>query len=241
VKQLRITEEDQDYTDEFRAWLIGAHGLVETAEPRTLIAPDEFDFSAYHGLEVFDPNAKSFAEEFEAEIAWLDAYKGTFDFYLSLKAQYAKKGKLSPAQISAVQKAMVRDQERAAPKPAQSFSITPGTVIIVGKWLAKEIAQKAGSPRAHHALEIVSVLGETERAYKLKVKLSAQRTSFCGVCGKPLSNPESVADGIGPICAQKWDLPSSNLLALADALNLMRLVEVETWVPKATIKERKEP
>lgn len=238
MKYLKVTEADKQYLKEFGAWIQENFGAKPTQDETVFEVSDTFDCDQYHGTEEHSPNAPTFEEEFADVVAWLRSYNGTFPFYLSLKAQLEKNGKLSPKQVDAVVRAMERDHAKAEAQANRTYSIAPGAVIVVGKWLAKEIAIKAGYPRAHHVLEVVEVLGETDRAYQLKVKLSAQRTSRCGVCGLTLTNPESVRDGIGPICAEKSELPSRDLVALAEKFKLMCLVDVVTWVPKASIKER---
>lgn len=242
VSAIRITEKDAEWVASFSEWIVSVFGAVRKGGEEIIFeVPEGFDVDAYHGIERY--SGMSFKDEFADVVAWLENYRGTFPFYLSLKDQLAKNGRLSDRQIDSVVRAMIRDREFAEKKaaPDREYSIKPGTVIVIGKWLAKEIAQKAGAPRAFHTLKVMACLGETEKAYKLKVKLSAQRTSFCGMCGLALTNPESVASGIGPICGQKWGLPETNLLALAESFGLMELREVETWIPKATIKERRDP
>jgi hypothetical protein len=111
-------------------------------------------------------------------------------------------------------------------KPVSNYGLKPGDVIIVGKWIANQIATKSGYTRPHYAFEVVAIEAETDKAFKLKVKLSAQKTVYCGVCGIKLTNPESVTIGIGPICAEKSGIN----------YELGALGSLSTWLPKSSIK-----
>lgn len=76
---------------------------------------------------------------------------------------------------------------------------------------AKRFVQKVlGSPGDFRYVRV------TAQEWKLAVKLIAEDPGFasqcfgqevgaCGVCGSPLTDPESIALGIGPICAKKYD------------------------------------
>ena len=239
---LRIVEQDQDYIKGLREYLISMAKAKATDEMTIIEVADNFDPSVFHGLEKAS-TAKPFAVEFAPVCDWLNNYNGTFPFYLSLKSQLASKGYLSPAQIACVVKAIGRDTTRkmavqAPAMAAKTFSLGIGDIIVVSKWLARKIGEQAGLARAHYTLEVVAVEAETERAYKATLKLSGQRTSRCGICGIKLTDPHSVANGIGPICAEKVGIAYSgqSLAELQTALKEVRTVN--TWLPKSSIKEK---
>jgi len=246
MKLVQITEADSKFRLGL-AEILMREGLV----PVVFEAPDDYDLDSYHGLDLFqptDPHAETpaqqpFAVRFPAVVAWLEAYTGTFDFYLSLKGQLADKGYLSEKQIACVERAIERDKQRgiAAPegKP-QEFDLKPGAVLVLSKFIATKVAQQAGYTRAHRAVEVVSVEAETAKAYLATVKLTARRTSHCGICGLTLENPESIAAGIGPICAEKYGVPYGGASLEAVAALLQTTASVKTWIPKRSIKERKD-
>src|SRR6202012_2076670 len=122
-----------------------------------------------------------------------------------------------------------------------NFSLKPGTVVVISKGLANKIATQAGYSRAHRALDIIEVEGETEKAYRVRVRLSARKTTHCGICGLVLENKDSIAAGIGPVCAENYGIPygQGSLEALNEKLSTT--VEVLTWIPKRSIKERISP
>ncbi len=239
MKRIEITETDTEFRKGLADLLIGEGAVAVVFE-----VDDDFDINSYEGLAEYKPTVKlgeSFNTKFPEVAAWLENYRGNFDFYLSLQQQYRMKGMLSEKQIVCVQRAIERDRAAGIATPAgkaQVFSIEPGTVVVLTKFISTKIAEQSGHKRAHRAVEIVSVEAETPKAYRAKVKLSARRTSFCGVCGLPLENPQSVAAGIGPICADNNGIPygEASLEHLAKVLDTA--VEVTTWIPKRSIKER---
>lgn len=168
------------------------------------------------------------------EAAWLRTYSGNFDFYLSLKRQLEENGGLSENQWNCVVRAI---EKQNAPKPVRTFSLAAGTVLTVSKFLGYIIGRHYGLNRPHFAIEVLEVQAETERAYKVRCRISAHRTSFCSVCGKSLSNPVSVVNGIGPICADRYGVSTTEELQAMFATEYK--AELELWVPKSQIKERK--
>ncbi len=231
--QIRIVETDQKWVEGFVLHLMTNEGATPTADGRVFDVPDTFPMDDYHGIV---PASQPVAGSVPAEVrAWLESYKGSFEFYVSLKSQLASRNSLSQKQIDAVHRAIARDQERASVKPQKrEYSYKVGQVLIVGKFHAGRIAREAGYKHPHHALKIEEVHAETERAILVSVQLTAQRTPYCGCCGQTLTNPASIAAGIGPICAEKTGLEEISLAALDAALRSAH--KVQTWIPKSAIK-----
>lgn len=67
--------------------------------------------------------------------------------------------------------------------------------IVGGKYLATREAEAAG---------IVSRVAETMRDPLALAIAYGKRTGNCSCCGRKLSDPTSVAMGIGPVCAEKY-------------------------------------
>lgn len=235
---IRIVETDSAWVESFSAWIVACHGAKPTDKPLTFELPDTFDLDAYHGIEA--ANAPSWAETHADAIAWLNGYTGDFPFYVSLKTQLQRNGRLSDKQLDAVYRAIERDAARAMPKPvpvaARTYSLKSGAVIVVSRWIAAKLSREIGRKIPHYTFEVLETLNETDKAYQVKVKLSAMKTSRCGICGLTLTNAASIAHGIGPICAEKYGF-SFNSNSLSELAASLETVSVVTWIPKAAIKE----
>lgn len=237
MKTIIVTETDQKFVDGIAPLLLEA-GALATENPTRFKASEELARDlclSYHGLRIDESEA--FKENFKDVVDWLENYTGNFPFYLSLKGQLTQKGSLSEKQVESVKKAIARDNR---PAPVREYSIAPGTSIRVGKYFARQIAAQAGMTDPHFVFDVIQVLGETEKAYKLLLKMSARRTTHCSICGIKLSNKASILAGVGPICADKWGIPyGEESLGKLEA-KIKDTVSVETWIPKSVIKERYE-
>lgn len=236
MKTIRISIDDAEYRRGLAEILI-----AEGATPLTFEVPDDYDVDSYEGLEVVSATPKALPAEFNRVQAWLLDYKGDSPFYLSLRSQLLAKGILSEKQMACIERAIAAEGsaiEGASAKLVE-YSIKPGETVIVSKFIANKIAREIGFSRAHRALDVVECLGESAKAYRIKVKLSARKTSHCGICGIVLENPDSIAAGIGPICAENYGIPyGENSAKELEKLLALTPTEAITWVPKASIKER---
>jgi uncharacterized ferredoxin-like protein len=168
---------------------------------------------------------------------WVQNYNGNFDFLLSLKSQLQAKGSLSDRQLDAAERCRLREIERSAPK-AKTFSIAPGMVLEVKKSFAKKIAQMNGSSRVFFNLEVREVKAETAKAFLIKTKASGKVCGQCCMCGRALTDPQSILSGIGPVCADNYGIPYGSVEMTKEALESIATqeMEIETWIPKSTIK-----
>lgn len=244
---LKITETDPNWVEGFKKMIVKDYGAVPTEEPEVYDVPE--DLSAFfHGCKVVaELHEQPWAESHADVIQWLNNYTGTFDFYLSLQKQLAVKGELSENQVASVRRAIIRDQERVQTVKenkvlnpvVQNFTISVGEHIRLNKWMAHEVARKAGLTKPHFVMEVLAVHRETPDAYLLDLKLSAQRTSHCCICGLKLTNKSSVVAGIGPICAEKWGVSFDGHATdeLNEKLKTIQVVQKQ-WLPKSAIKER---
>jgi hypothetical protein len=234
-----ITETDPDWLSDFREYISHAYGIQVLGTE--FDAEDGLD-QKYHGVVTADSLVVSDTEQVCMD--WLKAYTGNFDFYLSLKQQAVTKGRLSERQIQAVLKAMDREaqwhQKRTDDQANKIFTMTAPCSILLTKGIAREVANKAGLTKPFYVFDVLKVLDETPKAYKLVLKASGQRTSHCGACGLGLTNAESVAAGIGPICADRYGVGFGATALEELRVKLMTTREVETWIPKSCIKQRTE-
>lgn len=211
---------------------------------RHLVGQVKFVKTRYEKLQKEKRRVKQVADALEVslrdyreECRFLHEYNGNFSFYLSLRNQLHYNGCLSEKQWACLTREVEKKNAPKAAVPARVFSLNVGTTIIVTKFFAQIIGRDTGLNRPHFSLEVLGVEGETEKAYKLTGKLSAHRTAHCCVCGLALTNPVSVQAGIGPICADRYEV--STVEQLQAKLATEYKTTLTLWVPKSQIKERK--
>lgn len=237
---VRITDlDDPKWVEFFTVQLIGTHGAKPTSTPHVFETPDDFPWRDFFGVERVPAPADENA--MAAEIEWLRSYGGTFPFYLDLKRQFEAKGGLSEKQWAAITRAVERE---CTPRKSttwgndREFTYKAGDILLLKRWGAKVLAQNAGVVRPHFVVEVLETLAETPKAVRLRLRLSAQRTSHCGICGIALTNPHSVDAGIGPICAGRAGVSYGEKSLDELAEQLREVGEVETWLPAGAIKEK---
>lgn len=172
----------------------------------------------------------------EAQKEFLRQYNGNNSFLLSLKNQYLYKGYLSESQLFHLNRAMQPKLELVI-KP-ESFTLQAGEVLLIRKRAATDIVEQSGYTKPFYTFKVIEVLRETQKAYQVKVRLSAQKTSWCNCCGLPLTDERSVIAGIGPICAENHGLPWGDRSLLEMDIKLRETIEVTAWLAKSMIKER---
>lgn len=233
MKKIIIVEKDRAYRTQ-----LGRHLISLGAIPFAFEVPEDFNHEL-EGVEIFPTKAQPEQESFKTKFAdvakWITEYRGNFEFYVSLQDQFFRKGTLSEKQIDCVRRAIVKQGGAVSSEPVRDFSLKAGTTLIVGKKIANSIAKQTGHIRAHFAFEVLSVEFETQKAWRVKVKMAAVACGHCSVCGLVLENPESIAAGVGPVCADNYGIPYG-VGAVSKLKEKLSDVEVETWIPKASIK-----
>lgn len=100
--------------------------------------------------------------------------------------------------------------------PAGKFAVHVGDEVVryqidrpdTGKWAGwlfiKLIEHNSTTP-IRDADEKAAILAAIEGMGALEsTKLYGKTTGVCGMCGKTLTDPDSVTAGIGPVCEKKW-------------------------------------
>lgn len=177
--------------------------------------------------------AAEWIENHEAEHAWLvrESKNGNEFAGDLLNGQYGlmKRGFLSEGQLRAVQKNLDKEKE-FAPSDIDISSLKGYYAVPNGDTRLKLCVRRPGKNSRYHGWTFVDdgaaygsrqTYGKQapEGTYQGKVQdalrailenpLEAQKaygklTGTCGYCGRILEDPESVAAGIGPICAGKY-------------------------------------
>lgn len=175
-------------------------------------------------------------KEFPEVIDFLEKNFSGNGFYNSLYNQLNTYGTLSERQVECIKNAIEKAGQPVAPLAEKEYSLKSGQTIIVSKFIARILGAEFGLNRPHFALEVVKVTNESAKSYEGIFKISAVRTVHCCVCGITLSNPASIAAGIGPICASKYEV--SSVEELSEKFTSIT-TELKRWIPKSQIKEVK--
>lgn len=131
-------------------------------------------------------------------------------FIDSLLAQYRLNGHLSPTQWYYLANRVVELRKSQEENPERF--LTPG-IYIVGDMVYRVQESREShlyamrfDPKKGWVYErgVVRKLTSDDRATLEKAQEYGRRTKRCAVCGRLLTNAESVARGIGPICAQAF-------------------------------------
>lgn len=99
--------------------------------------------------------------------------------------------------------------EEFAITPAKDHSANPGALYVTGnpggayygKIVSGRFIAVAGAPEG--IADKINAISENPLA---EAKLYGKRTGMCCVCGRELTDPASIAEGIGPICMQNWGM-----------------------------------
>lgn len=189
----------------------------------------------------------------EQQVAFLTANTWS-NFFSGLLSQYNRKGGLSERQIVCIDESMQKDKDLpVAPMPNQVpnaprvFSIKVGEQIEIKRGTANRLKREKILMMFFHNLEVVEVLDETPRGYKLNVRFVSSVCTNCHNCGLPLDTDISRACGIGPVCAKKnfgVKRPTvenaQEVLKLLDKYCLEVGVVEKVWIPKSQIISRKD-
>lgn len=103
-------------------------------------------------------------------------------------------------------------QEKAAAPVATDAQAVPGHYVINGvhyqvkqsKLTKFSYVMKGGSYLGAKSPEAKAILAEVVANGKAHAIAYAKVTSKCGICNTKLTDPKSIAAGIGPVCAEKF-------------------------------------
>lgn len=95
--------------------------------------------------------------------------------------------------------------------------------VYVGRITNKDLLFSASAKGMALSVEkkwhIWNVLGILEKDFDRAITDYGKDTGRCVCCGKKLTNPDSIALGIGPECAKSWGItPSASLEPMLEAL-----------------------
>lgn len=195
---------------------------------RASVEKTRLDFKA--ALELNPANKKA--------VEFIENYQGQSTFFNSLKFNLSRWGRLTEPQITAVKQHFAREE---AAKLAPEFIPVNDGLITIGKGFALKLHEKkingidTGIDSAHFNFKVTKIFKQTPRAIELELTGTGRPTSRCCKCGAPLSDPQSIENGIGPVCGKRhnvfnWKMLDNGLQATVKTFR--------AWVPLSVIKER---
>jgi hypothetical protein len=150
----------------------------------------------------------------ERAVAWLRDHAGNNNFLRSVLFNFDRFGRLSEKQLEAVERNMNRPARVVNPNPVTEegmYRQADGTVFRVkrsrqsGNLYAMRFDPEAQvrSERFVYARGVIQTLTADLRMSVEQAQALGVQFGICCVCGAELTATESVANGIGPVCAQR--------------------------------------
>jgi uncharacterized Zn finger protein (UPF0148 family) len=178
--------------------------------------------------------ANAWLEANPVEAAWMrEPIKGDFTFHADMLEALNKYGHLTERQEAAVRNAAAKSAARKAQWAAEKAARDAAApVLTMGKIRAgfDNATQYLKRPKLRiadiqfslapatgvnaGAIYVVRASDDTYLGSDVVARVAADPAAaasahgheygYCSCCGRELTNPESVARGIGPICAERW-------------------------------------
>lgn len=97
----------------------------------------------------------------------------------------------------------------------------------------QSMARSKGVPRYFVGITYIT----TAKAYKIAgtAVLLKKKLGLCSICGKTLSNPNSITLGIGPICAGNSGITILQGYTDADIEKEVNKIKIDSWFPKSCV------
>ena len=176
----------------------------------------------------------------EEVIKEVQNYEGTNNFMNSLKRGLKKYGSLTENQSAAAIRVIEGARRHEQSQKRIDIKLV-GDTIKIGRKIALGIKEEYGLDFHPILVDVTAVTAMTDRALRLKGKLTKENGGVCRCCGKTLTDEMSQVTGIGPVCAKYVGVEhpkSKNDVEKfkEDMSNKIEEVgEFEFWIPKRAV------
>lgn len=180
-------------------------------------------------------------EELPERLKAIVTYTGESTFVNDLKMKFKKYRKLTDNQVDTGFKAIDREIQKDSQKEMNIKLV--GNTIKIGRKVAMGIKDNYKLEFHPILVDVTEVMVMSNKAFKLKAKLTKENGGICRCCGRTLTDEMSQITGIGPICAKyvgvehpktKDDVEQFKV----DISNKIdEIGEFEFWIPKRAIVE----
>jgi len=136
-------------------------------------------------------------EELPVELRAIVEYTGESNFVNDLKVKYKKYRKLTEKQVSAGYRAIDRETQKDSQKELNIKLV--GNTIKLGRKIALSIKENYDMDFHPILVDVTEVMVISNKAFKLKAKLTKDNAGICRCCGRTLTDEMSQVTGIGPV------------------------------------------
>lgn len=180
-------------------------------------------------------------EELPERIKAIVTYTGESTFVNDLKMKFKKYRMLTEKQVNAGYKAIDREIQKDSQQDLNLRLV--GNTIKIGRKVAMGIKENYNLEFHPILVDVTEVMTISNKAFKLKAKLTKENGGICRCCGRTLTDEMSQVTGIGPVCTKyvgiehpktKDDVEQFKV----DMSNKIdEIGEFEFWIPKRAIVE----
>ena len=182
-------------------------------------------------------------EELPTQLRAIVEYTGESTFVNDLKMKFKKYRKLTDKQVSAGYKAIDREIQKDSQKEMNIKLV--GNTIKIGRKVAMGIKENYNLDFHPILVDVTEVMIRSNKAFKLKAKLTKENGGICRCCGRTLTDEMSQVTGIGPVCAGYVGVKHPNSIKDVEQFKIDmsnkidEIGEFEFWIPKRAIIEWK--
>ena len=179
-------------------------------------------------------------ENLPAEIKKIVEYKGANTFVLDIKSKFEKYGTLTTNQINAANKTISKEEN-----PTKKFDVNiniVGETVLLKRKTGEGLKIKHGLKFNPMLIDVTEIVTISEKAVKLKGKLTKKMGGVCKCCARTLTDDFSKLTGYGKICANNMGVQyikdKSEVARFNEDMEkkIEEIGEMEFWVPKSQIK-----
>jgi hypothetical protein len=182
-------------------------------------------------------------EELPTQLRAIVEYTGESTFVNDLKMKFKKYRKLTDKQVSAGYKAIDREIQKDSQKEMNIKLV--GNTIKIGRKVAMGIKENYNLDFHPILVDVTEVMIMSNKAFKLKAKLTKENGGICRCCGRTLTDEMSQVTGIGPVCSGYVGVKHPNSIKDVEQFKIDmsnkidEIGEFEFWIPKRAIIEWK--
>jgi hypothetical protein len=176
----------------------------------------------------------------EEVIKEVQNYEGTNNFMNSLKRGLKKYGTLTENQSAAAIRVIEGTRRHEQSQKRIDIKLV-GDTIKIGRKIALGIKEEYGLDFHPILVDVTAVTAMTDRALRVKGKLTKENGGVCRCCGKTLTDEMSQVTGIGPVCAKYVGVEHPKTKKDVEKFKedmsnrIDEIGEFEFWIPKRAV------